>query len=115
MNYMSSISNITSNVSSSVEQQTMAALQAQLSLFAQSANGQNLPARADYKALQSAITSGNVSQAQAALTKLQRDAKAASPSPATSAASPPVDSDGDHDGSQDAVKSSTAHPLDTTA
>jgi len=91
----------------------MAALQAQLALYSQAANGQNAQAKADYKSLQSAITSGNLSQAQAALTKLQRDSKAAASNPTTPAAASPADSDGDNDGS--GGPSSVEGSLDTTA
>jgi hypothetical protein len=93
-----------SSVSSAVSQQTIALLQSQMMRYSQTANGQNSQASADYKALQSAIKSGNVSDAQAALARLQRDSQTANPTAATPAstsptASSPVDSDGDHDGS----------------
>ncbi len=88
--------------------------------YAQAANGQNSQASADYKALQAAINSGNVSDAQAALSRLQRDSKtanspAAASSPATSNASAPPARDGDNDGGAGEVKSSIGRSLNTTA
>ncbi|MGO8699688.1 MAG: hypothetical protein ACLQVY_18465 [Limisphaerales bacterium] len=73
---MSAISSVSINVASAISQQTIAALKAQMSRYAQAANGQNNQASADYKALQAAITSGNVSDAQTALARLQRDSQA---------------------------------------
>jgi predicted negative regulator of RcsB-dependent stress response len=82
-----------------VSQQTIASLQAQMLRYAQPANGQNSQASADYKALQTAVQSGNVSDAQAALARLKRDSQAGNPAsnagstpPATTSA---VDGDGD--------------------
>jgi hypothetical protein len=113
MNPVSSVSSSPSN------QQTLALLQSQMVRYAQSANGHNSQASADYKALQTAITSGNVSQAQAALTRLQRDSKttnsgANAPTSTPSTTQPPVDTDGDHDGST-AVHRSTGGSLNATA
>jgi hypothetical protein len=67
------------SVASAVSQQTIASLQAQMAHYSPSANGQNSQATADYRALQAAIKSGNVSDAQASLARLQRDSKTASP------------------------------------
>jgi len=88
--------------------------------YSQSASGQNGAASADYKALQSAITSGNVSAAQAALVRLQRDSNAgkstaSTSASTTSAASSAVDNDGDHDVSGSAFQSVIKGTLDTTA
>lgn len=86
--------------------------------YSPAANSGNSQASIDYRALQTAIKSGNVSEAQAALARLQRDTKAASSSGSAAASSPassPVDSDGDRDGSSSAVQSSPENSLDTTA
>ena len=88
----------------------MAALQAQLARYSNAANGTNPQAKAAYLAVQSALQSGNVSQAQAALAKLQELSKASS-SQAPLAATASVDTDGDNDGSSGVNKTS----LDATA
>ena len=72
---MSSITSV-SNTTSAVSQQLIGSLQAQMARYSRVANGQNSQASADYKTLQAAIKSGDVSQAQAALVRLQRDATA---------------------------------------
>jgi DNA-binding FadR family transcriptional regulator len=80
---MSDVTSV-SNTASAVSQQLLASLQAQMARYSQAANGTNSQASADYKALQAAIQSGNVAAAQVALSRLQRDDKAASPAAATS-------------------------------
>jgi len=109
-----------SNASTSSSLETIALLQAQMLRYSQMANAASGPASSDYIALQAAIKSGNVSEAQTALFRLQRDSQAASSSATSSAAttsanSSPVDSDGDHDGSTGTVASSTEHSLNETA
>jgi hypothetical protein len=90
----------TTAVSAAVSQQSIASLQAQMVRYAPAAGSQNSRASADYKALQQAIQSNNVSDAQAALARLQRDSQTATHGTTTqSPASTPVDSDGDHNGS----------------
>jgi len=79
-----------SSVSSSVSQQTIAALQAQMARYSQAANGRNSQASSDYKALQSAIQSGNVSAAQSALARLQRDSRTTNPAAPTPAPAAPA-------------------------
>jgi hypothetical protein len=78
---MSSISSVASSVSSSVvssvDQQALAALQFQLSVYSQEANSQNSQAKAAYQSLQLALTSGNVSQAQSAVAQLQQASQSA--------------------------------------
>jgi len=120
MNTISAVSSsVASSVASAVSQQTIAALQAQLAHYTQTGSGQNSQTSADYKALQNAIQSGNVSDAQTALARLQRDSTPPRPnaqaSTPASAVNAPIDSDGDHDGSSVAVRSSTEGSLDTTA
>jgi len=90
-------SSVSSSVASAVDQQTLAALQIQLSVYAQEANSENTEAKAAYQALQSAVTSGNVSEAQAALATLQLVGHAANHNPTASASSPPVDNGGNPD------------------
>ena len=109
-----------SSVTAAVSQQTMAALQAQMARYSQTANGQNSQASADYKALQTAVKAGNVTAAQAALARLQRDSQAGKsgagqPASSSSTANSPVDSDGDQDGSGGAAKSGNASSIDVTA
>jgi hypothetical protein len=104
--YMSSISSVApgvasggiSSVESSIDQQTLAALQIQLSAYFQAADSQNPQVKAAYQALQSAVNLGDVSQAQAALATLQRVNQSANPNPAASASRPPVDNNGDQGG-----------------
>jgi hypothetical protein len=101
MSNVSSVAN-TASVAAATSQVTIASLQAQMARYSQSASGQNGAASADYKALQSAITSGNVTAAQAALVRLQRDSNVGKPAaqtsaPATSTVSSPVDNHGNLD------------------
>jgi hypothetical protein len=109
-----SVSNISSSVASSVSEQTLAALQAQMALYANAANGKNPQAKVAYTALQSAIQSGNISQAQAALAKLQQFSRS-SPSQSAAAAPTPADTDGDNDANSGAVESANESSLDKTA
>ncbi|HZM02227.1 MAG TPA: hypothetical protein VFC44_04310 [Candidatus Saccharimonadales bacterium] len=112
MNTISAVSSsVTSSVASAVSQQTIAALQVQLAHYTQTGSGQNSQTSADYKALQNAIQSGNVSDAQVALARLQHDSAPPRPTPATSTLASAVNSDG----SSIAVPSSTEGSLDTTA
>lgn len=98
----SAASSVSSSVASSLEQQTLAALQIQLTAYTSAGYGQNTQAKAAYQALESAINSGNVTQAQAALVTLQQVNQSANP--ASSVSNPPVGSDADHDGSDLNVK-----------
>jgi hypothetical protein len=93
----SAASSVSSSAASALDQQTIAALQIQLTAYTSAGYGQNTQAKAAYQALQSAINSGNVTQAQAALITLQRVSQ--SSNPASSVSNPSVDNDGDHDGS----------------
>jgi hypothetical protein len=92
---MSSVSSAT-GVAAVIEKQTLAALRAQLERYSQSALGQFSSASADYKALQYAIESGNISAAQAALARLQRDSDSAAanlaPAPTETTAPDPGES-----------------------
>jgi hypothetical protein len=63
---------------SSSTQQTIADLQAQMLRYSQAIESLSKQARADYAALQSAITTGDAGEAQAALSRLKRDDWAAS-------------------------------------
>jgi hypothetical protein len=98
---MSTLSSINpsaaSSVETSLEQQTLAALQIQLTAYTSAGYGQNIQAKAAYQALESAINSGNVTEAQAALLTLQQVDQSANP--ASSVSNPPVGSDADPDGS----------------
>ena len=107
---MNPVSSASASVAAAVSAQTIASLQAQMARYSQSAGGQNSQASADYKALQAAIKSGNVSDAQAALSRLQRDSRTTGAATSATAPSgaPKVDSDGDQDGS-------TSHSLNVTA
>jgi hypothetical protein len=95
---MSTISSVASSVSasvtSSVDQQALATLQIQLSVYSQAANSQNAQAKAAYQSLQSAVTSGNVSQAQAAVATLQQFGQSGTPNATASASSPPAVNNG---------------------
>jgi len=109
-----------SSVSSAASQQLIAALQAQMLRYSQAANGQNSSARSDYRALQAAIKSGSVSDAQAALARLQRDSRNNSPAAATPAATstranPPVESEGSPVESAGAAQPWTPSSVDLTA
>jgi hypothetical protein len=102
MSNISSVSAIaaasaSSTAAASLDQQTLAALQIQLTAYSSAGYGQNIQAKSAYRALQSAINSGNVTQAQAALIALQRVDH--STNPTASASNPPVDSNGGRDGS----------------
>ena len=108
------------SVSSAVSQQTIAALQVQMLRYTQTASGQNSQASADYKALQAAIQSGNVSDAQVALARLQRDSRSTNPAAATPAgtsatANSPLDGDGDQDGGASATQPWNDRSINTTA
>jgi hypothetical protein len=116
---MSSIPNVSSpagsSASSASSQQTIAMLQKQMMLYTQFADGSG-PAAADYKALQYAIQTHNVSDAQSAMARLQRDSQAANPpSSATTNSNSPVDSDGDHDGSSGEARELSGGSLNQTA
>ena len=80
---MGNVTNV-SNTASAISQQLIASLQAQMARYSQAATAKNSQASADYKALQAAIQSGDTTAAQVALSRLQRDEKAASPAPAAS-------------------------------
>jgi len=90
-----------SGVSTSSSLDTIALLQAQMLRYSLMANSAIGAANIDYMALQNAIKSGNVSEAQAALSRLQHDSQAASsnsPSSSSITNSSPTDGGGDHDG-----------------
>ena len=104
---------------SSIGPPTIDELQAQMSRSSQSASALNSRASADYKALKTAINSGNAPDALSALAQLQRDSNApdstsSAPSSDSSTAHLPVDSSGDHDGTAGA-QPSNAEALDALA
>ena len=68
-----------------VTQETLALVQTQMYRYVLAALGKNSPATEDYKALQYAVQTGNLSDAQSALARLNRDSNIAA-----SAALPPV-------------------------
>jgi hypothetical protein len=92
MKYVEAIS----SVPSSVVPQTIVLLQAEMLRYAQAANSQSGDTSSDYRALQTAIKSGNLLDAQAALFRLRHDNQAGasnaatSASPAPAAGAPPV-------------------------
>jgi hypothetical protein len=108
---MNPVTNVT-NVSSAVSQQTIDALQLQMARYTQSAIGQDSPARADYKALQAAIQSGKVTDAQAALARLQRDSQS---SQTVTAANSPAGGEAGPGGSVGAPKPWIEGSVDITA
>jgi hypothetical protein len=104
---------------SSVSQETLAALYAEMFHYSQLVNSQNTHTSVDYNALQVAIKSGSLPEAQAALARLQHDSNipnspAAAPSPTSPTADSPADSVSDQDGSIGA-QPSNAQSLDATA
>ncbi|MGA2555692.1 MAG: hypothetical protein ABSG04_05405 [Verrucomicrobiota bacterium] len=108
------------SVSSTANQQVIAALQAQMARYSQAANSQNTQASADYKALQAAIKSGDVSTAEAALARLQRDSRttnsaAAKPAPASATANSPVASASGQAGSTGAAQPGNTRSINITA
>jgi hypothetical protein len=99
---MSNISSIASAASTAaVSQVTIISLQAQLARYTPAANAEGAPASTDYKALQSAINSGDLAAGQAALDRLQRDNRSGK-SNGTASAAPGVGSTPDGDGHLDA-------------
>jgi hypothetical protein len=111
---MSKIPNIPAQ-SSIPSQPSLTSLKSQLSLYQQYANASG-PAANDYKALQLAIQTNNIADAQAALARLRRDSQSSGqPASSTSNASAPVDTDGDHDGSSSGVSGVKGNTLNTTA
>jgi hypothetical protein len=100
---------------SSVGQPTIEALQAQMSRYSQLASTLSSQASADYKALKTAIQSGNIPDALTTLVQLQHDSKAAdSASAAPSSTFSTANSSGVDAGSTDA-QTSNADGLDATA
>jgi hypothetical protein len=70
------------SATSTVSQEMLAILQGQMTRYSQSANGQDGQATADYKALQTAIKSGNFSEAQSDLVRLLHDSQSKLPATA---------------------------------
>jgi hypothetical protein len=109
-----------SSVASANSQQIIAALQAQMMLYSRSASGQNSQASADYRALQAAIKSGDVSTAQAALARLQHDSRTtnpatAKPAPASATANWPEGSASGQPGSAGAAQPGNTRSINVTA
>jgi hypothetical protein len=69
-------------------QERIAALQEQMALYAQYANSASSSVTTEYRALQSAIASGNVIGAEVALAQLQKSKEAGSSAPAVAPAAP---------------------------
>jgi hypothetical protein len=100
-----------SGASTAANLEAIALLQAQMLRYALTAIAEKGPPNADYLALQAAIKSGNVSEAQTALSRLQRDSQAAS----SSATAPASTTATLVDGGTGTVEPATGHSLDTTA
>jgi hypothetical protein len=99
---------------------TITDLQSQLGLYSEAAGLPNSPEGSDYKALQVAIATGNLSNAQIDMARLQRDCKAAhsdAEASTTSASTPstPASNADDQGGSGGTVRPSPGSILDTTA
>ncbi len=111
---ISGISNSGASTAASLE--AMALLQAQMLRYALAANAEAGQASVDYKALQEAIKSGNVAEAQTALSRLQRDSQAASSSAASPASTTAANSSpAVSDSSQGTAVPATGQSLNTTA
>jgi hypothetical protein len=68
-----------SNVSSAIDQQTLAALQVKLLRDSPPENGQVKQVSSDYIALQVALRAGNAAEAESDFVRLQHDTQAANP------------------------------------
>ena len=75
-------------ISSLTPKQSIAALQELMDRFSQTAIGHSQRASLDFKALQLALETGNVADAQDALARLQRDSAIYGSTPAAPAPSP---------------------------
>ena len=116
---MSNISKISASgipaSGSASSQPTIASLQSQLQLYSQYENGTGA-ATEDYKALQFAIQSNNISNAQAALARLKRDSEGSgTPPSATANATVSTDNDGGSSESPAATPGVSGNSIDTTA
>jgi hypothetical protein len=103
------------SASTSSSEQTIEMLEQEMTLYTQYANGSG-PAATAYKALEYAIETKNVSDAQTAMADLQRDSESAnSPSSATANSNSTLDIGGDDDGSTGLTQELIGNTLNVTA
>lgn len=99
----------------SVTEAMLTVLQAQASAFAQSAVGQIAQASPDYKALQTAIRSGNIIEAEAALARLHQGMKATTPAAGPPAGGPAANAAAGQSINSSAAASQPSASFDTVA
>jgi hypothetical protein len=107
---MNDISKVSASAATPAGEPSITSLKSQMSLYSQYANATG-QAGADYKALQFAIQTHNVTEAQAAMARLRRDSQASGAAKVNAS----QDADGDGNASPGGISNADGNKIDTTA